>query len=499
MSPLISVIVPVYKVEEYLDRCVESIVEQTYQNLEIILVDDGSPDNCPKMCDKWAEKDSRIKVIHKENGGRGPSEARNFGVELSNGEYIAFIDSDDYVLPEYIEYLFHNLIKYDADISCCNLKYVYSTKKERSFTDDENYNNIQSISGLEACYKIYETDYSISLIVPHCKLYKREIVEKNPYPLGRLHEDDAITYKMLYESNTVALGSQKLYGYYQNIISITHSKNQKNIEDIYWGFSNRADFFNENGYRELATATWDKLAKILISNFNISKDRFTTRELAFFCKHLLNRNLSKDTAKKFFFYLISPNIHEKYLFGFKNSFIDYIKKIKYYLLFLPLLFKLLLSKNEKKAFVLATCKNEYNSLHTDAHIFKLSINTYLVCKNILSKLIKKDDLIVIDGGKSSGSYNYYIENIIRDIVSSFPENKIIITPKKIAFDNNDTADKELWLSKTAFSKNKNVIYYCEDEASLDFLNKNFKDINQTILSKETDLREIINQNLTLLK
>lgn len=100
-KPLISVIVPIYNVESYLNRCVESIVNQTYQNLEIILVDDGSPDNCPQICDDWARKDSRIKVIHKENGGL--SDARNAGMNIATGEYISFIDSDDYVALDFCE------------------------------------------------------------------------------------------------------------------------------------------------------------------------------------------------------------------------------------------------------------------------------------------------------------------------------------------------------------------------------------------------------------
>ena len=95
MEKKISIIIPVYKVEKYLDKCVESVVNQTYKNLEIILVDDGSPDNCPKMCDEWAEKDKRIKVIHKENGGL--SDARNFGIEKATGDYLMFLDSDDYL------------------------------------------------------------------------------------------------------------------------------------------------------------------------------------------------------------------------------------------------------------------------------------------------------------------------------------------------------------------------------------------------------------------
>ena len=116
---LISVIVPVYKVENFLDRCVESIVGQTYENLEIILVDDGSPDNCPAMCDKWAEKDGRIKVIHKENGG--VSSARNAALDIVSGDYICFVDSDDWIDPGMYEFLYKNSQKYDADISCCGI------------------------------------------------------------------------------------------------------------------------------------------------------------------------------------------------------------------------------------------------------------------------------------------------------------------------------------------------------------------------------------------
>lgn len=113
-QPKISVIVPVYKVENFLDRCVESIVGQTYENLEIILVDDGSPDNCPSMCDKWAEKDRRIKVIHKENGG--VSSARNAALDIVSGDYIGFVDSDDWIDPGMYEFLYENSQKYDADL-----------------------------------------------------------------------------------------------------------------------------------------------------------------------------------------------------------------------------------------------------------------------------------------------------------------------------------------------------------------------------------------------
>ena len=129
MEDLISVIIPIYKVEAYLDRCVRSILSQSYQNLEIILVDDGSPDQCGKMCDDFAALDSRIRVFHKENGGL--SDARNYGVEYANGKYIAFIDSDDYVESHYVEYLHDLIVSNDADIaSCCMVKTEGDTEKK---------------------------------------------------------------------------------------------------------------------------------------------------------------------------------------------------------------------------------------------------------------------------------------------------------------------------------------------------------------------------------
>ena len=114
-KPLISVIVPIYKVEKYLNKCVKSIINQTYKNLEIILVDDGSPDNCGKICDKLAERDDRIRIIHKKNGGL--SSARNAGIEIANGEYIGFVDSDDYIDNDMFETLYNNIKDNNADLS----------------------------------------------------------------------------------------------------------------------------------------------------------------------------------------------------------------------------------------------------------------------------------------------------------------------------------------------------------------------------------------------
>ena len=122
-EPLVSVIVPIYNSGKYLDKCIDSIVNQTYKNLEIILVDDGSTDNAPEICDEWAKKDERIKVIHQENGG--VSKARNVGLDNVTGEYISFVDSDDYVVRNYIDFLYYNLHAYGADISMGKQKVTY--------------------------------------------------------------------------------------------------------------------------------------------------------------------------------------------------------------------------------------------------------------------------------------------------------------------------------------------------------------------------------------
>ena len=138
--PLISVIVPVYKTEKYLNKCIESIVNQTYENLEIILVDDGSPDNCPSICDSWAEKDKRIKVIHKENAG--VSAARNSALEIFSGKYVSFVDSDDWIDNDCIEYLYNSVVSTGADVVCACIYYEYLNKKGKVLScDDEVIND----------------------------------------------------------------------------------------------------------------------------------------------------------------------------------------------------------------------------------------------------------------------------------------------------------------------------------------------------------------------
>ena len=165
---LVSIIVPIFKVEKYLKRCIDSILNQTYRNIEIILIDDGSPDNCGKICDVYAKKDDRIKVIHKEN--KGVSQARNDGIKLSKGKYIAFVDSDDYVEKNFIEILYNNIIENDADISICNYFLENDNIKIKRKIDNDIPKNLNS---KDFCKYIIRKNSYRGLLLN--KLFKRNI------------------------------------------------------------------------------------------------------------------------------------------------------------------------------------------------------------------------------------------------------------------------------------------------------------------------------------
>lgn len=209
---LISVIVPIYGVEKYLNQCVESLVRQTYQKLEIILVDDGSPDNCGNICDAWAKKDARIKVVHKENGGL--SDARNAGFAVATGEYLSFIDSDDYVEPTFIEKLYTALMEHDADIAECGTRYVSENGEELKVREsqDEEFIPLNALEMLIQQKGLYQTVWN--------KLYTRAVVGDVLFAKGKYNEDEFWTYKIFDRAKKIVSISDVLYNYLQRGSSI---------------------------------------------------------------------------------------------------------------------------------------------------------------------------------------------------------------------------------------------------------------------------------------
>lgn len=304
MNELVSVVVPVYKVEPYLERCIHSIIGQTYDNLEIILVDDGSPDRCGAICDRFAQEAPRIKVYHKTNGGL--SDARNYGVERANGKYLAFVDSDDYISPQYIAYLYDLLVKYDADISCCCMD--MATEDVSAFGTNPSVPQVGLFTGKEACRELLGGLHGV-LVTAWGKLYKSEIVKKYPFPVGRKHEDEATTCKYYYAANRVAVGNRCLYAYYQNPNSIMHNRPTSINTDIIWAFGHRAEFFEEQGETLLAKASWDRLFYYCLydSLENTGRCDQFLRDLAG------RKRLSGRTQLELKLYTISPQLFVQYL------------------------------------------------------------------------------------------------------------------------------------------------------------------------------------------
>lgn len=216
MEPLISVIVPVYNVEKYLKKCVESIIRQTYKNIEIILVDDGSTDNSGKICDELKSKDERIKVFHKKNGGL--SDARNYGIERMSGKWVTFIDSDDYIFSKYIEKLYSILESNKAEISICDPVHVFGENKPE-FKEETNIIIYNSLGAIQTMW--YQTSFLPSA---WGKLYKSDIFKNLRFTKGIIFEDIDIMHEIFMKANKIVYSTAQYYAYVHRENSITTQK-----------------------------------------------------------------------------------------------------------------------------------------------------------------------------------------------------------------------------------------------------------------------------------
>ena len=251
---MVSIIVPVYKSKDTLKRCVESLLAQTVEDTEMILVDDGSPDGSGELCDKLAEEDSRIRVIHKENGG--VSSARNVGIEAAKGNYLLFADSDDYVEQDMVEKLLGGIG--NDDIAICGFHHHYQGR------DIVRIPEVPGQSGEENFLALYGEGF---LNMPWNKLYRAELFKETGirYPEGRIHEDEATTYRLFHEAKKLAFLDRALYGYYtENGGSITSVFSAKRLQWL-TAHEERIAFFKKNGYEKLLPAAYRKLCDACIT------------------------------------------------------------------------------------------------------------------------------------------------------------------------------------------------------------------------------------------
>lgn len=268
----ISIIVPVYNIKKYIKECVDSLLAQTYTNLEIILVDDGSTDNCPAICDEYAEKDQRIKVIHQKNGGL--SAARNAGLDIVTGFLLSYVDGDDYINEQFYETLVCEMLRTNADIVEC-----YSNNFVDG--DDPDWRETVQITNRKLLTKNeWHTETHLGEFISCAvwnKLYKTSLYGGIRFPVGRVYEDEATTFKVVDKANKVARIDAKLYYYRQRPGSIVMgSLTLKKIEDKLLAFQEKTEYFKYAGNMDVELFARAKLCLAAISVVNVSKELDST-------------------------------------------------------------------------------------------------------------------------------------------------------------------------------------------------------------------------------
>lgn len=293
MNELISVIIPVYNVEDYLKECLDSLLGQTYSQLEIILVDDGSQDRCPEICDAYAEQDTRIKVIHQPN--KGLSEARNVGMRAATGQYWSFIDSDDVVCADFIKSLYYACVEEDAELAMCSF---YTCRDQIP----EYTNQWYCQSGYEMSRALYQDATGLFGVVCN-KMFRRELFEGIEFPRDRIHEDEFVTYRLFWRAQKCAVSRNPFYFYRQRLNSITHSEFSRRDLDAARAYQEKIQFYSDNCVEDLKA-----LAE------------------AGYC-HFLKKNMLYISALKMDEVYWKKEMHEAYQHVFNSKFVPWRKKL----------------------------------------------------------------------------------------------------------------------------------------------------------------------------
>ena len=268
MDELISIIIPVYNVESYLQKCLDSIINQTYKNIEIIIIDDGSTDKSFEICDNYKLLDNRIEVVHKQNGGL--SDARNYGLEIATGQYISFVDSDDVIHPQMIEILYKMIKLTSSDISLCG----YTEFMSNNFMNKTRINNLfRVLNNEEALNWLYDsTQKSILMTVSWNKLYKKELFSNIRFPCGLIHEDEFTTYKLIYKAKRIVYVENELYYYRQRNNSIMSNKNDIKHLLYYDARIEQIKFFKKNSLVNLSEKAIYKIEFLMIQKYKESNN-----------------------------------------------------------------------------------------------------------------------------------------------------------------------------------------------------------------------------------
>ena len=272
---LISIIIPVYNVERYLDRTMKSVVSQTYPSIEVILIDDGSTDCSGEICDNWSFQDHRVRVFHQEN--LGVSVCRNTGIRAASGKYIMFIDSDDYVSHRLVESLYKALSDNDSDMSICS--FVKGAENDYVFEEGDEV-EAEVISGVDGITRIFDSGMSaLQYAAPWGKLYKKELFEGICFPAGKIFEDIYTTHKLLYNCKNISVVNSQLIYYYQRDDSIMGARYSLRKLDYLDALEERRAFFEEKGLLKLRDYTYDDELHSLIWEYSRCRDILHNKEI----------------------------------------------------------------------------------------------------------------------------------------------------------------------------------------------------------------------------
>lgn len=497
-NELVSVIIPIYNVEKYLHGCVDSVIKQTYSNLEIILVDDGSPDNCPAICNMYAQNDSRIRVIHKENGGL--SDARNAGLTIAHGEYVYFLDSDDYIEPEAIETLVNEAVHYDADFVFFDANVINEAGKTKYHNNAYHrmglYSNpLNGIDMLENLMKYNEYRSAVPLL-----FIKKKVLsdKKLSFIKGLIYEDDLFTFQLYLESNCVVHLNEALYNRRVRDNSIMSGNIQpKNLRSIIFIINEMlSGYVNEKGKKAeiIKTRLCYMLPCINRDYYGLDRKerRLFSDEIRSLKKNLRKENyLGDPTVKKFCNKKLLMQIKERMYFAAKRVIPNKYK------IFIMNTYKKLKMRNENSNAIvklkntkdtpriiligspvhgnlgdhaIAIAENlMFKDKLPDREVIEILMPEYINNSRKIKRYINKDDIIFIGGGGWLGTLWQHNEETVREVVKKYPENKIVILPQTVYFEATKEGRVELEKSRRIYSSHKHLLFCLREKSSYNYV------------------------------
>ena len=498
MRDLVSVIVPVYKVENYIRKCLDSIINQTYRELDIILVDDGSPDNCGKICDEYAENDSRIRVIHKENGGL--SSARNAALDVIKGNWVICIDSDDYVHPDMIKRLYEAANANSAQISICA---HYEEFEDRLLITQKVEDNTIVWNKDEALRKLVEDSDVKSYAWG--KLYRADLFENVRYPDGRNYEDIATTYYLFDKSEKIVKIPDYLYYYFIRNDSISFNNStaawHKGCHASCLGQQERAEYFRNKGYEDLYQLAMAKLLPYLFSNIRsgysvdeLSDVNDTKKYIEAHRKDFAdNPYISQKDKGLIPIYLKGKNTYSLYL-AVKNAFRrfpTYISKTKKRLLPSNVLYSFELSAGKKNrviyfelpcfdnlgdhaiAYVTESFLSDRFNETPEYQLFIVDAWDTDSAVTSLRKCILPGDIIVCQGGGNFGSLYDFAESFRRKSIKPFKKNRIVVMPQTIYYSDDSDGKQQLVADQEVINPCKKITLFARDAQSYNLMKEYF--------------------------